>query len=170
MPAPGTGVRGTQHDTPSAGDAAVDNVSEEFKLDLGCGLLLLARVELLGVTALPTGRRNQTRNEKMLHTRELMGAVLVAMHSRLGIGSKNPVVGRADAKRRLHQFAFANLRLPIGCQQVYSAFEKDFSKVKTTQAAAKSSALGKAIGEYVSGTAPNIPCNQSLFHSERADV
>ena len=55
-------------------------------------------------------------------------------------------------------------------QQVYSAFEKDFSKVKTTQAAAKSSALGKAIGEYVSGTAPNIPCNQSLFHSERADV
>ena len=110
MPAPGTGVRGTQHDTPSAGDAAVDNVSEEFKLDLGCGLLLLARVELLGVTALPTGRRNQNRNEKMLHTRELMGAVLVAMHSRLGIGSKNPVVGRADAKRRLHQFAFANFK------------------------------------------------------------
>ena len=44
----------------------------------------------------------------MLHKRELMGAVLVAMCSRLGIGSKNPVVGRVDAKRRLHQFAFAN--------------------------------------------------------------
>ena len=59
--APGTGVRGTQHDTPSTGDAAVENVSEDFKLDLGCGLLLLASVELLGVTAPAVGSRPETR-------------------------------------------------------------------------------------------------------------
>ena len=73
--------------------------------------MLLARIELVDTSGLPHARRHsQVREGKLLHTREVMGALLVAIHGQLRLSSKTAVIEPALAKKRIHGFAFVHFR------------------------------------------------------------